>query len=375
MRVLGLILLLGLGPARALAAEAGAGCVSLAAVEVDAAGLLSAARRDALAAPWLGRCIDDALVQGLLRAVAADLVERGYVTSRPYLPAQDVADGVVDIAILPGRIEAIVDAGTGEPSRRLAGAFLGVGEILNLRELESALETVERPASVEAGFDIRPGAGPGGSIVAVALSEARPLAAELSVNARSETDSGLGLRLDWDNPLALNDSLNLGVNQGDSVAGYQSNRSAEIAYGIGLGGLLLELSLTDIEFEQRIQGINDSFLSAGETRLQRLRVGGAAWRGRRARLELALALELKNTRNFFDDEPIDVSSYRTSQLQFEVGTRWDSARGRAALAVTWHRGLDDFGARDDAYYTRGDSETHAARLQFDKTTVDLSLDR
>ncbi len=349
-------------------------CPRLERVEIDETRLLPAAERDRIFAAAVGRCIEPALLRELLTRLSNAYLERGYVTTRPYLPEQDVADGVVEIGVVVGTIEAVVDAATGVPDRRLAAAFAGAGEVLNLRRLETALETLERVASVGASFEIRPGERPGASIVAVEFVEARPWRLELGVNGQTDLDDRLSLLLALDNLLEINDALVVRANTGEVRQTRQSNRSGEIEYSLGFGAYWLAFAHGEVDFEQRVQGINESFLSTGDAVTDTLRVGRLLARDRRSRLSLSVALEITDTRNFFAGQLIDVSSYRTSQLRLELEHDWLPRWGRWRTRYRLHRGLDRYGARDDDYFTLDRGFDNPARLQFEKFVLDSTAE-
>ena len=337
--------------------------------------MLSPRRAQALAAPFLGRCLDAESTQALLAAISNRLIADGYVTTRPYLQEQDVSDGRIEVSILPGRIEAVVDADSGRGSRRITGAFLFGGEILNLREIESSLEMIERVPSASATIEIRPGSRQGGSRLEVTMKDTDRFRLELGANAQSELDNQFSLLANWDNPLNFNDILQLRLNDGELREAYQSNRSRELNYSFALGKYLLSLRLGDIEFRQRVQGSVGSFVSEGETASQRYRASRVVARGQRHRVTAAVGLELADTENFFEGERVDVSSYRTSKLQLEISHDWYLPRGQLSARYAYHRGLDKFGARDDDYFVRDDGAQSEARLQFEKWTFDGRLIR
>lgn len=352
---------------------AAANCQRLERVDVERTGVLSETRAQTLVSPFLDKCIDSQLLQEMLAAISNHLIASGYVTTRPYLLEQDVSDGQIEMRILPGRIEAVVDAGSGQTRRRITSAFLFTGEVLNLRELETSLEMIERVASARASIEIRPGSSQGESIVAVRVDESDPFRLELGVNAQSELDNQLSFLLNWDNPLDINDILQFRLNDGEVRETFQSNRSRELNYSFPLGSFLLSLSRSEIEFEQRVQGSIGSFVSEGESVAERYRVSRILRRGQRHRLTLAFGLELADTENFFEGEAVDVSSYKTSKLQLELLHDWYQPWGQLASRYSYHRGLDSFGARDDDYYTRDDGAESEARLQFEKFTFDGRL--
>ncbi|WP_205172209.1 ShlB/FhaC/HecB family hemolysin secretion/activation protein, partial [Burkholderia sp. LMG 13014] len=94
-------------------------------------------------APGVGQC---AGTRGLaaIRSWATDqLVARGYITSLAAIPDQDYAGGRVIVEVLPGRIGAIDDAQGGIGTAR--GVFPhGPGALLNVRDLDQALENMRR---------------------------------------------------------------------------------------------------------------------------------------------------------------------------------------------------------------------------------------
>lgn len=345
-------------------------CVALTGVDIQTNKILAPSESRVLIEPYLGACISLDLTRDLLSAISDRLIANGYVTSRPYLLEQDISDGQIDIRILPGIIEKIIDADSGGSNGKIAAAFMFHDEILNLRELETALEQIERVASITANIEIRPGTRQGGSIVAIKTVESDPLKFELGANVQTDLDDQLSFLMNWDNPLNINDILQFRLNNGELRESFQSNRSSELNYSFALGGYLLELSHSKINFKQRLQGSNGSFLSEGDTLADNYRLSKIVGRNQSNRVTLKLSLEIKDTDNYFEDEPVDVSSYKTSQLQLELQHDWYQPWGRLGTQYTYHQGLDSFGARDDDYFSRDDGSESEAQLQFEKFSID-----
>ncbi len=348
-------------------------CIALSKVDIEASGLPGESDRSALTRPFLGSCIDGDLIRSILSEISNDFIARGYVTTRPYLLEQDIRDGQIEVRILVGRIESIVDAESGATNSKIATAFLFNNEVLNLRELETSLEAIERVTSVTANFEIRPGTQQGGSIVAIKTIESKPLRTELGVIAQTDQDAQLSFQAKFDNPFDINDIVEFRYNSGEVLRTYQSNRSRELIYSFPLGSYLFALNHSDIRYDQRVQGINGSFLSEGDTVSDELQVSKIVSRSQSGKLTLAFALELKDSRSFFDGELIDVSSYKTSQVSLELRHDWLQPWGQISTSYRYHQGLDTYGARDDDYYTIEDGFESEARLQFEKFNLDSQL--
>lgn len=348
-------------------------CVALVSVDIAANEILSSTDSQVLVEPYLGACIDAELIRKLLSSVSDQLIASGYITSRPYLLEQDIGDGQIELRILAGFIEDIVDADSGEGNGKIATAFLFSDKILNLRQLETSLEQIERVPSVTANMEIRPGTRQGGSIVAINTSVSDPFKLELGINVQTDFDDQLSFLMHWDNPLNSNDILQFRLNDGEVRETFQSNRSRELSYSLPLGAYLLELSHSDINFNQRLQGSNGSFLSEGDTQIDNYRISRIVARNQSSKLTLAMGLELKDTDNYFEGELIDVSSYKTSQVQLALQHDWYQPWGSLGMQYIYHQGLGSFGARDDDYFTRADGSESEARLQFEKLSIDSRL--
>ncbi len=348
-------------------------CIPLRKVEFETTEISSQSDLAGLTQAFLGACIDGELIRTILAELSNDLIERGYVTSRPYLLEQNISDGQIEIRILVGRIESIIDADSGAHDGKIATAFLFGGDVLNLRDLETSLEMIERITSISAGFEIKPGIEQGGSIVEIKIDESNPFRTELGVNAQTDIDAQLSFLAALDNPFNINDIIEFRYNSGEVFRSFQSNRSRELIYSFPLGSYLLMLKHSDIRYKQRVQGINGSFLSEGDTVSDEFGVSKLLTRSQTHKLSLALALELKDSRSFLDTELIEVSSYKTSQLRLELLHQWFRSWGRIATSYGYHRGLDSYGARDDDYFTIEDGFETGARLQFEKFVVDSQL--
>ncbi|HCF1927942.1 TPA: ShlB/FhaC/HecB family hemolysin secretion/activation protein, partial [Pseudomonas aeruginosa] len=76
------------------------------------------ARRQLLA-PYQGRCLGVGQLNALLKAVTDHYLDRGYVTTRAYLPQQDLASGTLRIIVVEGRLEGLDSSALASP-RELA---------------------------------------------------------------------------------------------------------------------------------------------------------------------------------------------------------------------------------------------------------------
>jgi len=344
-------------------------CIRLETVRVASSPVLGASTAEELTDPFVGNCIDAVLMREMLAIISGYIIEQGFITTRPYLLEQDISDGEIEIEILVGKVEAVVDADSGAGNASIAMAFAFNGDILNLRQLENSLEAIERPRSVQASFEIQPGVEQGGSIIEIDSDRSSPFSAELGVNARTDVDEQLSFYLALDNLFNINDIIELRYNSGDVFQAYQSDRSRELEYSLSLGANLISLLYSDLNYRQRLQGIGGSFVSERESIRQQLRISRPLSRSGNYRLRLGFTLALEDNENSFEGEPIEVSSYRTSKAAIDLHHDWFASWGQLSSSIVYQQGLDSYGARDDDDVEPEAGIDNSARLQFSKTML------
>ncbi|MBB1225580.1 ShlB/FhaC/HecB family hemolysin secretion/activation protein, partial [Klebsiella pneumoniae] len=110
---------------------------------------LSAADPDNGAAT--GRCLGAGGVSGVMARVRHAVVARGFVTTRILAAPQDLRGGTLTLTVVPGRVRAIrFSPGTSRQATASNAVPVRRGDLLNLRDIEQALENFRRVPTVEA---------------------------------------------------------------------------------------------------------------------------------------------------------------------------------------------------------------------------------
>src|SRR5690606_23498472 len=82
-------------------------CFQIARIQLQGAELFAEAEQRALLEPFEGQCLGASRLNELLKAITQRYIDRGYVTSRAYLPQQDLADGELDVLVVEGTLEGL----------------------------------------------------------------------------------------------------------------------------------------------------------------------------------------------------------------------------------------------------------------------------
>ena len=110
----------------------------------------------------------------LLRQLNAQLVVHGFVTSRARIKRADRQANVLEIELVPGRVESY--SSEGKPvGESLLNAFPGKDkDILVLQDIEQGVQQIQRLRRYQAELRILPGQSPDASLVDIHLAEAKP---------------------------------------------------------------------------------------------------------------------------------------------------------------------------------------------------------
>lgn len=197
--------------------------------------------------PAIGRCLGREGINVAASRAQQALVERGYVTSRIVFQQQTITDGRLALTLLPGRIGAIRFA---QPDPR-ANASNAVparpGDILNLRDVEQALENFKRVPSAEADIQIAPADAPDQSDLVIVWRQALPLRFNATLDDSGSKSTGQyqgSATLSYDHWWTLNDLFYVTLNQdlGGGQPGKRGTRGHTVHYSVPMDFWLLGIT-------------------------------------------------------------------------------------------------------------------------------------
>ena len=319
-------------PATAPNAAADNRCFPIKTVQLSGADALGANERTQILAPYTGQCLGVAQLNALLKTITERYIDKGLVTSRAYLPQQDLSSGNLKVQVVEGRLEGLKGAeGSGFSERQLAQVFPGKpGDVLNLREIEQMVDQLNRLPSNQAQMELAPGKAVGGSDVLVKNSAQKPWRAGVSYGNDGQRSTGrqqAGTSFDWDNPLGLSDQLSLRAGH-DVVSDTRKNsRNAMLNYNLPFGWWNLNYSYSESEYRSQAQANGFSFKQSGDSQNHQLRLERVIYRDALSKTSLSTGVSYLSTHNYIEDSKLALSSNRISEAQFGInhGRRIGSA--------------------------------------------------
>ena len=329
-------------------------CFPIKTIELKGADSLPAPDRERLLKPYIGQCLGVSQLNDLLKTITDYYLGKGRVTSRAYLPQQDLSSGHLQVLVVEGKLEALRSAeGSTVTDRELAMAFPGkVGEALNLREIEQLVDQLNRLPSKQAQMELTPGKQIGGSDVVVKNTAQKPWRASLSRNNDGQKSTGeqqWGAGLEWDSPLGLGDQLMLRGGH-DAISDHQkTSKNTMLYYNLPWGWW--NFSYTYSESDYRTYGVTDGFKykQDGDNQNHQLRAERVIHRDDVSKTSVNVGLAHLRTNNYILDVRTAPSSNRLSELQLGVnhGRRIGSAFVNLDLGMQSGIGLLDAQAQDE----------------------------
>lgn len=298
-------------------------CFPIKDIELKGADSLPASDRERLLKPYIGQCLGVSQLNELLKAITDYYLGKGRVTSRAYLPQQDLSSGHLQVLVVEGKLEALRSAeGSTVTERELAMAFPGkVGEALNLREIEQLVDQLNRLPSKQAQMELTPGKQVGGSDVVVKNTAQKPWRASLSRNNDGQKSTGeqqWGAGLEWDSPLGLGDQLMLRGGH-DAMSDHQkTSKNTMLYYNVPWGWW--NFSYTYSESDYRTYGRTDDYKykQDGDNQNHQLRAERVIHRDDVSKTSVNVGLAHLRTNNYVLDVRTAPSSNRLSELQLGI---------------------------------------------------------
>lgn len=178
--------------------------------------------------------------------------QRGYPLARAYLPAQEIDQGVVEIALLEGRYGQVRLQNGSRVSDRVLNAPLSPlesGTAVEGKELERSLLLLQDTPGVEVKSTLRPGTSVGTSDLIVEARPAPLVSGSIDADNYGNRYMGqnrLGLTLNLNSPLGLGDQLSLRAMRSDEDQNYQ-----RISYQLPVGtvGTQVGVAYSDMDYE------------------------------------------------------------------------------------------------------------------------------
>ena len=337
---------------QAPATPADSRCFPIQDITLKGADSLPAADRQRLLKPYVGQCLGVSQLNELLKVITDYYIDKGRVTSRAYLPQQDLSSGHLQVLVVEGKLEGLKGAqGSSVTDRELAMAFPGkVGEALNLREVEQLVDQLSRLPSKQAQMELTPGTQVGGSDVVVKNTPQKPWRASLSRNNDGQKSTGeqqWGAGLEWDSPLGLADQLVLRGGH-DAVSDHQkTSKNSMLYYNVPWGWWNFSYTYSESDYRTLADLNGYKLKQYGDSQNHQLRAERVIHRDDVSKTSVNVGLAHLRTNNYLLDARLGPSSNRLSELQVGINHGRRIGSGFVNFDLGMQNGIGAFDAQSN----------------------------
>jgi hemolysin activation/secretion protein len=329
----------------------------------ESAGAFRAELQEALQAGGFrpGMCLGARGISWLLRRVEAGILKAGFVTTRVFSPSQSLSSGKVVFEVVPGKIRQIRFAGVSNPEDWHGNAArtqyfhnefpMREGDLLNIHDMETALENLRRPGTVSADFTIVPTGRADESDIVADWRQAFPLRLTLSADDSGDSQTGKyqgTAALSWDNPLGLSDTFYLWRSHDlgrkktltDNAGGHykSSSEGYGFSYSVPFGNWLFAYRFSHSAYNQAVAGAFTPYLYSGWTDGQRLVLSRLLGRNAHGKLQAGLGVWARNSRNYINGEELGIQHRRDAGWLFDFSGTGYLGEAVLKLALEYKQG-------------------------------------
>ena len=297
-----------------------------------------------------GQCLGTHGTNVVMKRVQNAIIARGYVTTRVLARPQDLRSGVLTLTVVPGRIRAIRFAPgvDGRATSWRDALPARPGDLLNLRDIEQALENFKRVPTADADIKIAPADGDaqaGESDLLISWKQSSPLRVALTLDDSGSDATGKiqdGATLSLDNLLAWNDLFYANLGQDVLDGSRKGTHSYTVHYDVPYGYWQLGATASSYTYRQTVAGYQQNYVYSGTSHNADARLSRLLYRNATLKLGAYVRAWERDSNNFVDDTEVLVQ--RRRQGGWEAGFTYKQFIGSATLDAnaTYRRGTGAF---------------------------------
>ena len=298
----------------------------------------------------LHRCLGANGINVILTRAQDALVAKGWVTSRVLAAPQDLTTGTLVLSVLAGRIGAIRFDTAASPRGTAWNAVPAwPGDVLNLRDIEQALENFKRVPTAEADIRIEPGAVQDESDLIISYQQGFPFRISASLDDGGSRSSGKyqgALTLSYDHWWTLNDLFYVTLNHdlGGGADGARGTRGNTVHYSLPYGYWMLGSTVSRNVYYQTVAGAAQNYVYSGASSTTEVKLQRLIYRDAQRKTTLSLSAFQRTSNNFIDDSEVQVQRRIVGGWDFGVNHKESIKQATLEANLHYKRGTGAFGS-------------------------------
>lgn len=330
--------------------------------------LISKDKENELILPYINACLSASQIIDFTNKITNYLVDEGFVTSRAEILQQNLNDGVLQVEIIQSYLEKIIfdeDDFADKMRKFVVFGFYKKGDLLNIKEIENAIDQVNRLNSSNARIKILPGTEKNHSIILIETFSEKPLTLNLSYNNSGSEATGQmreNVAISYDNLFNLNDVLSIQRSSNDLDEDRNNRGSSSISANLALFFKSYSLNLSYAKSEYFLYGGEVSrFKSSGETSTKTIALERDFTKSKKLKISAGISLTNRYNRNFINDIKLDTSSRKASFATLHYAQSFFFKNATLFLKPSFSKTVNIFDSQKDEI----DLASNAAHSEFE----------
>lgn len=317
-------------------------CIEIISITFDKTDLLSKKNKDNFTKTYLNKCNSITKLNNLTKEISNHFIKQGYSTSRAYIKPQKLSSKKLHISILEGKINNLK---TSNLNKGLL--FLNYeNKILNIRDLETNIEQIERLRSQKAKIELKPSQKQGFSDIFINGEKVKSfINGNISVNNYGNDLNGkfqYSTNLNLENLLNLNDNLAISLNSSEENNEDNDNLGNTISYAFPIEKFYLKATYNKFKFNQNVQNDTVSYKSTGLSQEYKFDINYKAFHNTKNRLEFNSGIKVKDNDNYLNNTYWESSSYRYSLAYLSLQHSYTGSSFQLLNIWKYTKGLNAF---------------------------------
>lgn len=340
-----------------------------------------------------GNCIGKKSVNIIYNSFYNEILKAGLITTAINLPSQNLKSKTLKFEIIPGKIDTInINDKNSTKNRASIFTSFGInkkGDILNLRDIEQALEILQNASNGNVSFELLPSNKENYSDINITKEEKLPLNLSLSFDNLGSKATGKyqgSLNLNALNLMGFNEIWYLSYSKNIFKADKQSvendtkrGKTDNIYYGITIPYKRFSLDFNEYRYnyDQAIPGAFGVYKYSGKSKRRNLTLNYLYHRDQISKNSLFFRLWEKENKNYIEDYELDNQRKKTAGYEIGLSSQIFIENGHVVFGTTYKKGTGARGAlkAPEEDYNEGTNrfETVTIDFNFNKSSLNVPL--
>jgi putative hemolysin activation protein hecB len=307
-----------------------------------------------------GSCLGKNSINTIYSAFYNEILKAGLITTTINLPSQNLKSKTLKFEIIPGKIDTInINDKNSTKNRASIFTSFGInkkGDILNLRDIEQALEVLQNASNGNVSFKLIPSNKENYSDIKITKEEKLPLNLSLSFDNLGSRATGKyqgGVNLNALNLMGFNEIWYSSYSKNIFKADKQSvendtkrGKTDNIYYGITIPYKRFSLDFNEYRYnyDQAIPGAFGVYKYSGKSKRRNLTLNYLYHRDQISKNSIFFRLWEKENKNYIEDYELDNQRKKTAGYEIGLSSQIFIENGHVVFGATYKKGTGARGA-------------------------------